>query len=417
MVDNVVEAVQAVRDGRAEVETVEVTDGVYFQSYFSGVTAFETGDGLVLVDTGLRALAPALAESLREHTDAPVDTVVYTHGHVDHAYGLEAFLVDGQEPPEVIAHEAMADRFRRYARTKGHNEAINARQFGATVDMADLMYEDGSPFGVPEHPPTTTYRDALSIDVGGLRFQVRHGRGETDDHSWVWCPDREVLCPGDFFIGVAPNAGNPQKVQRYPGEWVDALREMAAREPRHLCPGHGDAVVDDPAGIERRLRTTAEYLETVVDRTLAALNDESPPHADIVTGVEYPDADEPWLEAQYDEPEFIARSVIRRYGGWWTGRPCELKPAPRGDVAGEFADLAGGADALAERARELSEAGEHRRASHLADAALEAAPEDEAVQSAVGDVYQARATVQTSMMARNLYRSAAAYARSGRPYR
>jgi glyoxylase-like metal-dependent hydrolase (beta-lactamase superfamily II) len=417
MVENVIEAVMAVESGTADVETIEVTDGVYFQTFFSGVTAIETRAGLVLIDTGLEPLAPALADSLREHTDAPVDTVVYTHGHVDHAFGLDAFLTDNQDPPEVIAHEAMAERFERYARTQGHNEAINARQFGGTVDMAETMYEDGAPFGTPEHPPTTTYRDALTVEVGGERFEIRHGRGETDDHSWVWCPEREVVCTGDFFIGVAPNAGNPQKVQRYPGEWVDTLQEMAALEPRHLCPGHGDPVVADPAGIEERLLTTATYLETIVDRTLAALNDGSPPHTDIVTEVDYPDADEPWLEAQYDEPEFIARSVLRRYGGWWTGRPAELKPAPREAVATEIADLAGGASELAARALELAEAGEFREASHLADTALEAAPGDPTVQDAVGDVYQARASEQTSMMARNLYRSAAAYARSGRPYR
>ena len=42
-------------------------------------------------------------------------------------------------------------------------------------------------------------------------------------------PEQRAICAGDFLIWAFPNAGNPQKVQRYPREWVDALRAMAAQ--------------------------------------------------------------------------------------------------------------------------------------------------------------------------------------------
>ena len=44
---------------------------------------------------------------------------------------------------------------------------------------------------------------------------------------------------GDFVIWNFPNAGNPQKVQRYPSEWAAALREMIAAGPELLVPAHG----------------------------------------------------------------------------------------------------------------------------------------------------------------------------------
>src|SRR5438445_2966655 len=102
---------------------VEVAPRTWFASQFSGCTAFETDDGLVLVDTGTKQLAPALAAMLRQKTTAPVHTAIYTHGHVDHAYGLEAFLIPGQKKPRVIAHSAMPARFPRYAATPRHNAA------------------------------------------------------------------------------------------------------------------------------------------------------------------------------------------------------------------------------------------------------------------------------------------------------
>ena len=51
-----------------------------------------------------------------------------------------------------------------------------------------------------------------------------------------------MLWTGDLFLWVAPNAGNPQKAQRYAAEWAAALRAMAAREAALLIPGHGPPI-------------------------------------------------------------------------------------------------------------------------------------------------------------------------------
>lgn len=393
---------------------VEVAARTWFVSFFSGVTAFETDEGLVLVDSGLSRLAPALDEMLRRKTNAAVHTAVFTQGHVDHAFGLEAFLREGQPRPRVIAHEAMPRRFERYARTAGHNAAINARQFGGTVSMAEPALDT---FGAPALGPDILYDDVMDFEVGGVRFEVHHCRGETDDHSFVWCPERSVLCPGDLFIWGVPNAGNPQKVQRFPWDWATGLRRMAALDPESLCPGHGGPVVGDPEKIGRMLRETADFLDTIVERTLDALNEGSPPHVDIVHRVELPRSDAPWLQPVYDEAEFIVRNVIRWFGGWWSGRPSELKPARRSEVAREIAQLAGGARKLVARAEALAGTGDLRTACHLADYALEAEPEDDDVSARVAALYETRARAETSLMAVNLFASAAAYARERRPFR
>ena len=64
----------------------------------------------------------------------------------------------------------------------------------------------------------------------------------------------------------------------------------------------------------------------------------------------------------------------------------------------------------------MAEAGDLQLACHLADYALEAAPGSEFVQTTVADLYERRAEGESSLMAVNLYRSAAAYAREGRPF-
>ncbi len=393
----------------------EVAERTWFQSQLSGCVGFETDEGLLLVDTGTKFLAPALAERLRRRTQAPVHTAIYTHGHVDHAFGLDHFLVQGQVRPRVVAHRAVLDRFRRYAQTSGHNSTINARQFGGDAAAASGGQYDL--FQWPSIPPDTLYDQRMTLEVGGLTFELHHCRGETDDHTWVFNPERGVLCPGDLFIYSVPNAGNPQKAQRYPWDWANGLREMTTLDAVSLCPGHGGPVVNDPAKIRRMLLETADYLDSIVKQTLAAINDGSPPHVDIVHLVKPPPSDSPWLAPVYDEAEFIVRNVIRYFGGWWSGRPSELKPARREQLAGELAALAGSAARLAERARELAEKGELRLAGHLADYALEADPEDAAIREAVAAVYDARAGAEQSLMAKNLFNSAASYARAGKRFR
>ena len=395
---------------------IAVAERTWFQSRFSGVTAFETDAGIVLVDSGMAPLGGKLAGLLREKTRAPIHTAILTQGHLDHAFGLEAFLIPGQPRPRIIAHRAMPERFRRYELTDGFNAAINARQFGGVIGAAEIAAEFDVP-RTPTLPPDTLYDDRMTIEVGGLAFEINHCPGETDDHSWIWCPERGVLCPGDLFIWSVPNAGNPQKVQRYPWDWASGLRKMAALGARSLCPGHGGPVVDDAALIRRMLSETADYLEAIVEQTIAALNDGAPPHVDIVRTVEPPTSSSPWLQPVYDEAEFIVRNVIRFYGGWWSGRPSELKPASREAVAREMAALAGGARTLIARAQALAAAGDLPLASHLADYALEAAPDDATVCRAVAALYERRAQAETSLMAVNLFRSAAAYAREGRAFR
>jgi len=394
---------------------IEVAERTWFQSVFSGCTGFETDEGVVLEDSGLAPLGAKLAALLRQKTGAPIHTAIFTHGHVDHAFGLQAFLLPGQKPPRVIAHRAVADRFDRYERTRRHNAALNARQFGGAVQEAEAGDKFDN-FKRPPIMPDTYYDDELTIEAGGLRFDIRHGRGETDDHSFVHCAERGVLCSGDFFIWSVPNAGNPQKVQRYPLDWATALRRMAALNAHSLCPGHGGPVVDDAAKIKRMLTETADYLDAIVEQTIAAMEAGSPPHVDIVRSVAPPQSSSPWLQPVYDEAEFIVRNVIRYYGGWWSGRPSELKPAPRAAVAGEVARVAGGAAALLARARAVT-ASDLPLACHLADYALEAQPDDSEVRRTVASLYEQRAAGETSLMARNLFRSAAAYARAGRPFR
>lgn len=381
---------------------VPVGERTGFFPAFANVAVFDTGDGLVLVDSGDFRTAPQLHTSVRGHSKAPVSAVVYTHGHVDHVFGVGPFDQEaadaGTGRPEVFAHEAVAARFDRYRETAGYNMWINRRQFGVPSLQWPTEYRY----------PDTTYRDRLTVRRGELTFELVHARGETDDHTYVWIPELRTLCTGDLFIWNSPNAGNPQKVQRYPVEWAQALRDMQLLDAEVLLPGHGVPILGADR-IRQALGDTAELLESLCNQTRDLMN-AGARLDEVLHGVKVPPGllEKPYLHPAYDEPEFVVRNLWRLWGGWYDQNPANLKPAPEAALAAELADAAGGARALADRAERLLVRGELRLAAHLAETAALAAPADRAVARIRAEVFARRSERETSTMARGVFDWAAA---------
>jgi alkyl sulfatase BDS1-like metallo-beta-lactamase superfamily hydrolase len=389
----------------------EVASRTAFLPSFANVSALATDEGLLLVDTGSQLTAKTVHEEVRSWYPERLNTAVYSHGHIDHVFGVGLFDEEARTnrwpAPRVVAHEALPRRFDRYILTAGYNGVINQRQFQAPNLRWPTEYRY----------PDATYAETYDVSLGGERFELHHARGETDDHTWTWAPARKVLCCGDFFIWASPNAGNPQKVQRYPKEWALALREMATLGAEVMLPGHGLPIIGHDR-IVQALTDTAELLESLHDQTLALMN-EGARLDEILHTVQAPRhlLDKPYLQPVYDEPEFIVRNIWRLYGGWYDGNPANLKPAPDKLVAHELAALAGGASALAKRALELAGAGDDqqlRLAGHLAELAALAEPDNLEVQAARAEVFERRVAVERSTMSKGVFAWAARESRQHR---
>ena len=265
------------------------------------------------------------------------------------------------------------------------------------------------PFFLP--PDTADVSDVVgdfsTYTIGDDVIEFHHGKGETDDHLWSWFPNKKWVATGDFVIWNFPNAGNPQKVQRWPIEWAQTLRKIIAKEPELLLPAHGLPIAGKER-IARVLNEIATALENLVRDVVAMMNNGATLD-EIIHTVRVP-ADTlalPYLRPLYDEPEFVVRGVWRQFGGWWDGAPSRLKPARDADVGAEIARLSGGADVVARRAKELAESGDLRLACHLADFAGWAEPNNPEVHAIRAAVYEIRRKHETSLMAKGIYKGAA----------
>jgi alkyl sulfatase BDS1-like metallo-beta-lactamase superfamily hydrolase len=370
----------------------------------AGIYVLDTGDGLVMLDAGSLLDVEHVHAAVREwRPDVPLAAVVFSHHHVDHVFAVARFEEEhrrrGWPPPVVYAHELLPAHFDRYRRTLGWNTAINRRQFA--IDAPKFRWPDRYRY------PDVVYRDRLTFERGALSFHLRHGRGETDDHTWTWVPERRILATGDLFIWAVPNAGNPQKVERYVADWADALDAMNELGAETLLPGHGLPIFGAER-IHEALETTASFLRSIETQALDLMN-RGCSLDEVLHAVALPSGlmQRPFLRPVYDDPRFLVRMVWRRYGGWWDGEYDTLLPAPKAAQAAEWIALAGGLGNVLARASLLLAEGKDALARHLVETAYHAAPEDDGVHALRAAVYAASADAEASSMARNILRHAA----------
>ena len=405
------------RDRTAE----EIDDRLLYYKGLAGVVVVDAGDDLVMLDTGGRNDADLLHSAVRAwRPDHRLAAAVFSHHHMDHIFGVGPFEAEPDAVvPIVYGNEHMPWHFDRYGRTAGWNMAINGRQFfqqfglvtRAAATIADPERRERAYGGL--RYPDVTFKDRMTFEQGDLTFELNHTRGETEDSTWTWVPQLKLLAPGDLFIWAVPNAGNPQKVQRYVGEWAAGLRQMAALDAELLVPGHGFPIFGADR-IRQALSDTAALLESIEGQVLALMNTGASLDR-VLHEVEIPAEalEKPYLRPVYDHPQFLVRNVWRLYGGWYDGEPDELLPAPRAEQAAEWTRLAGGVEALLARAAELRDAGDLRLACHIVETAVRAEPDSAAAHELRAEIYTARGALEDSSMARGIFEFTAASSDAG----
>lgn len=71
---------------------------------------------------------------VREVSDKPVMTIVYSHGHTACNHGVEVWLAHcserGEDRPTVVAQRNLVKRYARYRETQRYLEVVREWQFG-----------------------------------------------------------------------------------------------------------------------------------------------------------------------------------------------------------------------------------------------------------------------------------------------
>lgn len=197
------------------------------RGFMSNAGFVVTPAGVVVFDAlATPALGAAMLKAIREVTAQPIRTIIISHYHADHFYGLQALAGDGAA---IWAH--------RKARATLESDFTQARLAERRSSLAPW---------VDQHTrlvPATRWLDfgtggQIKFELGGIRFAVIDvGGAHSPEDLMLFVENDGVLFAGDLFAtGRIPFVGEADSKA-----WLQALQKIDASKPQVVVPGHGTA--------------------------------------------------------------------------------------------------------------------------------------------------------------------------------
>ncbi|HSI81588.1 MAG TPA: alkyl sulfatase dimerization domain-containing protein [Solirubrobacterales bacterium] len=411
----------------------EVADGVYQARGFdiSNMSLIEGESGVIVVDPliSTECAAAALALYRAERGGRAVSAVVYTHSHVDHFGGVEG-VVDpervrgGEVPvwaPEGFLEHAVSENV--LAGTAMARRA--AYMFGSFLEPGERGRVDcgigratsaGTVSLIPPTDSVTRTRQRAEIDGVNFVFQLTPDTEAPAELNFQ-LPQRAALCVAENATHTLHNLltlrGAPVRDALRWSKHLDETRAMFADSSEVVFHGHhwptwGSERI---AGLLARHRDLYRYLH---DQTLRLLNAGLTP-TEIAAELELPPelAREWSCRPLYGTVSHNVRAIYQRYLGFFDGNPAHLDPLPPVAAGRRYVELAGGADALLERAGEALAAGEFRWAAELASHLVFADPRNRAARELEADALEQLGYGSESAIWRNHFLAGARELRDG----
>jgi len=349
---------------------VDLGDGIYMSPGLSNTYILSTGDGRIVVNTGMGFEGPLHRRVFDAVDDSRIHSVILTQGHYDHVGGVDCFLEDATE---VIVQS-------NFAVWRADNERLEAfRSRNAAFAWMDailsaMAYAETLGVGATAQAspdPTITFSDRLELSIGGREVVLLSvPGGETTDALVIWLPDSGTAFTGNVFgplFGHVPNLVT-MRGDRYRDAlaYVDSLDRVLALGAERLLTGHFDPIVGADR-IAEEISAMRDATQWVHDRTVDGMNTGADVHT-LMREVVVPDHLD--IGEGYGKTSWNVRAIWETYAGWFHHRSTtELYSVPQSVIAADVVSLSG-ADALAGAAKDRLDAGEPVAALHLTDIIL-----------------------------------------------
>jgi glyoxylase-like metal-dependent hydrolase (beta-lactamase superfamily II) len=357
-----------VQSGEGQAAAIPRAPGVWESRGVGNSYLLTTPEGDVVVNAGTLGDAKRGKALFAQVSQNTVRYIVLTQSHANQYGGLEVFktpdnvvIAHRNYPEERVYSEALSPHFRRGSRRFFGNITRNPNEIVPTKEVApDLLIGD----------------EGYAFELGGRKFEVIWTPGgETRSAVVVWLPDEKIAIVGNLFgplFGNHPNLNTMRGDKpRWALQFIDSIKKVRALRPELILTGH--EAIEGADHIQCELTRIIDSVQWVHDRTVEGMN----AGKDLRTLMrEIVPPPELTLTEEYGRVAWNVRATWHEYTGWFDPArgTTELYGVPPSSVAADVAELAGGADRLAERARGYVGGGKPLEALHLLDIALAAEP-------------------------------------------
>ena len=318
----------------------------------------EGKEGNIIIDASDSVFEAEKIYSLfNKKNSNPIKAIIYTHNHGDHTFGTAFYVNNQDERPQIIAHE---DTDFYVQRIMGILNPIiterSNRMFGTLLSEEDLINVGiGPSLNVAKSPtgyirPDVIFNDNLELNIAGIKIELFHAPGETNDQLFVWLPDHKALLPGDNIYKTFPNLYTIRgTTHRDVIGWVNSIDHMKTFDAEFLFPSHTKPIIGKEE-IKEILTIYRDAIQYIHDQTIRLMNEGLYPDQ-IAELIKLPEhiAKSPYLYEFYRTVRWSVKSIFNGYLGWFNGNPSELDPLSRKERAIRISKLAGGDQMLLEQ--------------------------------------------------------------------
>jgi len=404
-----------------EPQVVKVTNEIYVANgYALGNSIMVIGETAVVIIDTTESINQAriIANEFRKITKKPVVGIVYTHNHIDHVHGTEAFLENttNRNQVEIWAHHSFYDIYFHSTRRVGKAHFYRSmHQFGVFLpedlksagisSKLDVKRDMGSKLVQPNR---LLYKEKQTINIAGIDLVLMHVPGETDDHICVYWPDKNALLGTDNLYKAFPNLYAIRGTTfRNIKQWYDSLDKMRDLRPDYFVMSHHLPLI----GKEKVYRTMTFYrdaVQLVHDQTVRFINQGMHPD-DIAARIKLPKQlqDHPYLQELYGTVHWSSKGLFAGYMGWFSGEISELDPLTPSEKAARIVKLAGGIEQLLKTADVALNENDTKWALFLSSQGLKVNPLNAKAKEIKAKALIDMAELQTSFNGYNYYKTAA----------
>ncbi len=183
----------------------------------NNVIAIQTQKGIVVIDAMCSPVTASQVrkEIIKEFNRSDFAYLINTHHDFDHSWGNQVF-----SDAEIVGHESLKKELIEDTQiinetikpNKKHRQKHIDELKNSNPDSARKIYLeeyiafrtrfiDGISNGFNPTPPTITFKDTLTLDLGDIHVKLFHvGPAHSISDIFIFIPEEEILMTGDIFM-------------------------------------------------------------------------------------------------------------------------------------------------------------------------------------------------------------------------